>query len=164
MIKESNITDNQMIKICKIMKTKCGKSIRPSQLKKKMRDRKKLIDSCFDLVKVEFEDKKGNRFEKDVFIGNIVKVKEIVEGIRNINEIEKETIVSIDGGKGILKIVANFIPKNSSESTSKYRDSGARKSIVVFPAEGVDETYFNIKKAIDMIELDKINLRMLSDL
>ena len=58
MIKESNVTDNQMIKICKIMKTKCGKSICPSQLKKKMRDRKKLIDSCFYLVKVEFEDKK----------------------------------------------------------------------------------------------------------
>ena len=58
MIKESNVTDNQMIKICKIMKTKFGKSICPSHGKKKMRDRKKLIDSCFDLVKVEFEDKK----------------------------------------------------------------------------------------------------------
>ena len=127
MIKESNVTDNQMIKICKIMKTKCGKSICPSQLKKKMRERKKLVDSCFDLVKVEFEDKKGNRFEKDVFSANIVKVKEMVEGIRNINEIEKETLVSIDGGKGILKIVENFIPKNSSEFTSKHRDSGARK-------------------------------------
>ena len=123
-----------MIKICKIIKTKCGKSICSSQLKEKMWDKKKIIDSCFDLVKVEFEEKKGNRFEKDVFIGNIVKVKEIVEGIRNINEIEKETIVSIDGGKGILKIVANFIPKNSSESTSKHRDSGAWKSIKVFAA------------------------------
>ena len=113
---------------------------------------------------MKIEDKKGNRFEKDVFIGYIVKVKEIVEGIRNINEIEKETIVSIDGGKGILKIVANFIPKNSSESTSKHRHSGARKSIVVFAAEGVDETYFNIKQVIDMIELDKIKFRMSSDL
>ena len=93
-----------------------------------------------------------------------MKVKEVVEGIRNIDEMEKETIVSIDGGKGILKIVANFIPKNSSKSTSKHRDSGARKSIVVFAAEGVDETYFNINKAIDMIELNRINFRMSSDL
>ena len=129
-----------------------------------MRDRKKLIDSCFDLVKVEFEDKKGNRFEKDAFVGNILKVKEVVEDIRNIDEMEKETIVSVDGGKEILKIVANFIPKNSSQSTSKHRDSGARKSIVVFAADGVDETYFNIKKAIDMIELNRINFRMSSSL
>ena len=35
---------------------------------------------------------------------------------------------------------------------------------MVFAAEGVDETYFNIKKTIDMIELGKINSRMSSDL
>ena len=52
-----------------------------------------------------------------------MKGKEVVEGIRKNDEMEKETIVSVDGGKGILKIVANFIPKNSSECTSKHRDS-----------------------------------------
>ena len=40
-----------------------------------------------------------------------MRVKESVEGIRNISENEKDTIISIDGGKGILKIVANFIQK-----------------------------------------------------
>ena len=64
----------------------------------------------------------------------------------------------------MLKIVVNFCPFLKENDKEKYKSEGARKSIVLFAAQGVEENYFNIQKAIAEIELDKIEFKLACDL
>ena len=111
-IQEGNLTDNQMTKICRVLKSKYGKEICPTRIKHNLTERKNVLSSYFELKNLEFEDKKGNKHFKNTVVGKAEKVKETVFKIRNMDPDENITIniVSIDGGKGMLKIVVNFCP------------------------------------------------------
>ena len=66
----------------------------------------------------------------------------------------------------MLKISINLIAKHPDmpQVDNKYREAGARKSIIVFAAEGVDENYFNLSQAINLIELNNEEFKMSMDL
>ena len=75
-----------------------------------------------------------------------------------------KNIVSVGGGKGMLQIVVNFCPFLNENGQDKYKSRGTRKSTVLFFAQGVEENFFNVNKAIAEIELDKIEYKFASDI
>ena len=163
MIKTANLTDNQTVKVSKILKKKIGKKVCPSQLRKKLTERKKLLLPLFKMEKITITDKKGKESIKSAVIGDAPELQKEILNMRGLKIENIATVVSVDGGKGILKVTCNFIPKEEQDD-GDYEMSGARKSMIVYAAEGVEENYNNVSSAFEKSKVADIDFKLSCDL
>ena len=160
MLKNSNCSDQQVLKILSDLKQKYGKQVVTPNINKSLKDRKALLNDFFKVEKVTFFDKHGLEFQANVT--NCKYIKEFVEFVclhRDVDIEDCDHLIGLDEGKGRFTLMYSCISKNPD--SLDYKESGVKQSFVLACAEEVPETYENL---FQIIQLKEIKAKFVSDL
>ena len=83
-------------------------------------------------------------------------------------------ILIIDGGGGFFKTCLNIVennkaddlkspPKKKSAKSKKQKDGGVKKLLIIAIVEDIAETYFNAKKILKLLQIEKVDSVIAND-
>jgi hypothetical protein len=149
------INDNQANKFCTFLRDKFGgKSVEPN-IKTALIQRKKLFDHLLVCEEVIMIDKDGNPVMTDIIYTNSVQdTLELVANERGFDMENIECSISLDDGKGSLKVILNCHDPTEEPMKNKKKDTGAHRSIVLAYAANTPEKYENIAVLLSKINLE----------
>lgn len=125
------MSDRQILKVLKPIRGKWGNHMISPNITIALKKRKELFLDYFSVESMSFESKNSNdEFVEEqkslVYCHDIVGLIEFVHFLRDIDPNTSKNIFSLDGGKGIVKVVLNLWTNDQRCDARSYR-----KSIVV---------------------------------
>ena len=116
-IQDNNLSDRQILNICKYIRQKWGRNIISPNIKGKLVDRKGILDQFFSRTTLDanstlhFLSRKQNKpLSRSVTychdLPGLIAYKKIVEGYDD--SIDVINVIGVDEGKSILKIIWNW--------------------------------------------------------
>ena len=138
LIKDINLSDRQVLKICQFLRTKWGKESITPNISKKLIKRKTILDNFFierrldSKSKYYFKNKMGMPLSRSVTycqdIPGLITFKKLLENFDELKEVIN--LIGMDDGKNILKIVWNWsLVKNLDEGEQKLM--GPKRTIIL---------------------------------
>lgn len=111
-----------------------------------------LLDEFFDISYLQTEDER--ELHCLIFCSKLNEFIAFVMNFRNISD--EDTIVKIgaDGGSNSLKICVSL--QDNQPITSSFKDSGVKKVFILAIAFGLSESYENLKKMFDKLNLNNL--------
>ena len=171
LIKDNNLSDRQVLNICKFLRQKCGRKVITPNILNKLKERKSMFNQFFTEVRLDsnsdlhFKSKKGKPISRSVTychdLPGLIAYKKLVE---NIDE-EKEilNVIGIDDGKGILKVVWNWSLMVENDQ-GKKKLMGPKRSIILAVVSKVKENHFNISVLMNLTKINEVEYALSLDL
>ena len=171
LIKENNLSDRQLLNICHFLRQKWGKEAITSNIKKKLGERKGILDQFFTQTrlskdtKLNFKTKKGNIMSRSVTycheLPGLIAFKKLVEDLDDDEDVMN--VIGVDDGKNILKIVWNWSLRYKTDK-GKMKLMGPKRSIILAVVAKVKETHQNMAVLMELTKLNEVEYLMSMDL
>ena len=170
-INDNNLVDAQIVNICQFMRQKWGNGVITPNIKKKLTERKSLLDQFFTFSQLDsstnlhFKTKKGKILSRSITychdIPGLIAFKKLTENVDESKEMLN--VVGVDDGKQILKIVWNWSLMYEND-VGKNKLMGPKSSIILAAVSKVKETHHNMKVLMQLTKLNEIEYAMSMDL
>ena len=157
LIKDNNLSDRQVLNICKFLRQKWGKEVITPNISKKLIKRKTILHQFFTETRLDkttqlhFQTKNKAILSRSVTychdLPGLIAFKKLVENLDDDNEVMN--VVGINDGKDILKIVWNWSLMFKTEK-GKRKLMGPKRSIILVAVSKVKESYFNMAVFLDL--------------
>ena len=171
LIKDNNLSDRQVVNICKFLKEKWGQETITPNISRKLTKRKSILDQFFTFKKLDakskycFKTKNGKSISRSVTychdLPGLIAWKKLMENIDDDQEIMN--VIGVDDGKKILKIVWNFSYAFKNDK-GKYKLMGPKRSVVLAAVSKLKETHHNICVFMKLTNLNEVEYAFSMDL
>ena len=168
-IKDNNLSDKQLLNICKFLRNKWGRGIITPNISLKLIKRKSILDQFFcerqldSKTELYFKSKRGKILSRSVTychdLPGLIAFKKLLENVEDTIE----NVIGVDDGKQVMKIVWNWslLTKNDK---GKDKLMGPKRSIILAAVSKVKESYHNISVLMKLTNLNEVEYLFSMDL
>ncbi|CAH0552491.1 unnamed protein product [Brassicogethes aeneus] len=185
----SAVSTNHMRKMSSFIRKTAGRKSVPVKYEQHIRDRSHLLDTFYQKGLFEFETADGNYQTRPVVWANVNELLEEVLKERNLIGYYVVKVMA-DGGQGFFKVSMSIIPDSENGTVEDYSDSlsnediiynisskkrkfnqeklgykstSVKKLIMICIVPDIKETYNNIKFLFDLVKLNEVSFKFVSD-
>ena len=138
------------------LNSKVSKGIYSKNIVSALSSRKTIFKELTDNEVLTFHDSHNKEINKNlIFINDIEAMIDIVTVARGISVEESSIVVSVDGGKGRLLVTLSIL--GSNPSCQSFKDSSAKRTIVLACVCGVPESHKNLKIIFEKLKLNEFS-------